>query len=471
MKRAQVILFIALFVPQVRAAKHPVPLDAKTDDATCLQCHEDKTKGKVVHPAVQMGCLSCHFVRGSGDDTRVVLKHARVATLCFTCHEDKQPLKAKGDVHPPAKADCLKCHNAHVSPNAHLLLKETSGGDKENLCLSCHKQGLEVPKGGSRHAALDMGCSSCHTTHKTGERGKQEFAYHLTKSTPALCLDCHDPKDQKLSEAHANQPFAAADCIECHNPHQSSAPKLMQASLHAPFAGGKESCATCHQAAKDGKVVLTQADSKALCVTCHEEQAKKIEAAKVAHPGAQGDCVACHSPHAGKSARFLKPDGVQACTACHSEQADMLASKKSLHDPVFKQRCSICHEAHGGSRAALLRDDVDNVCLSCHAPDARALKAQDGNSESILGKTVVLPAGYVARARRIELVNGRIGHPVPAHPVKGVMDPRNQNKQVTCVSCHNPHAGKTKKLLVSADGSFKALCQECHAEFRKEQSK
>lgn len=457
-----------------RAAQHPVPLDKGIQQEKCLECHEDKTKGKVVHPTVQMGCFSCHFVRGSGDATRVVLKNGRAATLCISCHSDKNVSKVKvtSNIHPPAETDCLKCHDPHVSPNEKLLLKTTSGASKDdNLCLSCHSQGVNVPKDGSRHAALDMGCSACHTTHKAGERGKQEFDFHLTKSTPALCVDCHDIKDKAIAEAHQNQPLDKADCISCHNPHSSKSPKLMQAYLHAPFEGGKSSCETCHQPPKDGKVLLTQSDSKALCASCHDEVAKKIETAKVPHPGAQGDCVSCHSPHAGNNPRFLKPNPVQACLTCHSEQAEMLTSGKALHDPAFNQRCSICHEPHGGTRQSLLRDDIDKVCLSCHAPDARALRDQDGKSETIFSKAVTLPVGYVAGTHRIELVNGRIGHPVPAHPVTGVADPRDKTKQITCVSCHNPHAGQTKKMLVSSDGSFKAMCQQCHEEFKKEQSK
>ena len=105
----------------------------------------------------------------------------------------------------------------------------------------------------------------------------------------------------------------------------------MQTFTHPPFA--MDTCDICHQPAKDGKVVLTQADSKALCVTCHSEQAEKIEKAKVQHPGAQGDCIACHNPHAGKTPGFIQPDPVNACLACHSEQADQ--KKAHLHQPAF----------------------------------------------------------------------------------------------------------------------------------------
>ncbi len=68
----------------------------------------------------------------------------------------------------------------------------------------------------------------------------------------------------------------------------------MQTFLHNPFEN--KMCDSCHQPAKDGKVVLTNADTKALCVTCHDEQAKKIETAKVQHPGAQGDCIDLPQP-------------------------------------------------------------------------------------------------------------------------------------------------------------------------------
>ena len=209
--------------------------------------------------------------------------------LCISCHADMNAATIKGTVHPPAVRDCLKCHGPHPSDNKYQLLKPTSGDKGQNLCLECHTQGLNVPENGSRHAALDMGCDTCHTPHKTGEKGKTEFDYHLTKATPALCLDCHDPSSADLVKAHNGQPFATANCVQCHNPHQSAQAHLMQKYTHVPFESG--SCDTCHQPAKDGKVVLTQADPKAICVTCHSEQAEKIEKAKVQHPGAQAECI------------------------------------------------------------------------------------------------------------------------------------------------------------------------------------
>ncbi len=207
--RISIALF-ALLATRASAAVHPVPLDKNTDAAKCLECHDDKTKGKAVHSAMAMGCLTCHEVRVTKDVTRVKLITATPYSLCLTCHTDKKAADIKGTVHPPAVRDCLTCHDPHTSDNKNQLLKPESGGEKENLCLSCHQTGLNVPEKGSRHAALDMGCDTCHLTHKTGAEPTMDNQFHLTKAAPALCLDCHDAKDADLQKAHQNQPFATA---------------------------------------------------------------------------------------------------------------------------------------------------------------------------------------------------------------------------------------------------------------------
>jgi len=346
----------------VFAGVHPVPLEPKQDPATCAQCHEDKTKGKSVHTAIAMGCTSCHEVRVKKDVTRVKLITTTTVALCTSCHTDKKAGDIKGKVHPPAVRDCVKCHDPHQTDNKNQLLKAESGDSKDtNLCLSCHKVGVDVPKDGSRHAALDMGCDTCHVTHKTGQRGEREYDFHLTKDAPALCIDCHDPKDASLQKAHQGQPFGTADCLSCHDPHQSSGKKLMARFTHIPFASGQ--CDSCHAAAKNGKVVLTAASPKEVCVTCHSDKAEQIEKAKVQHPGAAGDCTDCHNPHASSQAGLPKTNSVAICLTCHSDQAEQ-GKKAHAHQPAFEQGCGTCHEPHGGDNAHLLRADNPNKRMS-----------------------------------------------------------------------------------------------------------
>ena len=444
------------------AATHPVPLDKNADASTCIACHEDKTKGKAVHSAMAMGCMSCHEVRTTKDVTRVKLITTTPYALCLTCHADKKAADIKGSVHPPAVRDCVKCHDPHTTENKNQLLKPVSGDEKANLCLSCHKTGMNVPEKGSRHAALDMGCDTCHTTHKTGEIGKVEFDYHLTKTTPALCLDCHDPKDQGLQKAHQNQPFGGANCLSCHDPHQSASPKLMAKFTHPPFAD--KQCDTCHAPAKDGKIVLTQADAKSLCVTCHDDKAKTIESAKVQHPGAAGDCTDCHNPHASNQPGLPKTTRVDVCLSCHSEIAD-LKQKRIHHEPAFKQGCTTCHEPHGGDNPRLLRvASVNGLCMECHGPERNPQISETDHVATIFDGKVKLPEDYFRNVSVIPVKYG-IGHPTLEHPVADTIDPKNPGRLATplnCLSCHQPHAGGAEAMLVKDQASNMQFCKSCH---------
>jgi predicted CXXCH cytochrome family protein len=457
------VALLALLPQHAAAAVHPVPLDKNVDAAKCVECHEDKTKGKSVHSAIATGCLSCHEVRVSGNATHIKLITATPAALCITCHADKKAADIKGTVHPPAVRDCLACHDPHSSDNKNQLLKPESGGEKENLCLDCHKTGLNVSDKGSRHAALDMGCDTCHITHKTGEELTAENRFHLTKPTPTLCVDCHDVKDADLQKAHQNQPFGTADCLECHDPHQSDAPKLMAKFEHSPFQGN--GCDTCHAPAKDGKVVLTQPDVKSLCVMCHDDKAKLIDSAKVPHPGAAGDCTDCHNPHASNQPGLPKTDAVSICLGCHSDVNDQ-HKKSVLHQPAFEQGCATCHMPHGGDNDHLLRAKGNALCLECHGPDAVPQRDDANHLLTIFNGTVKLPDDYYKK-NKVPVLPLRfgLGHPVENHPVSDVMDPANQSKVKTplsCLSCHQPHASSQADLLVKDQADNMKFCDMCH---------
>lgn len=239
---------------------------------------------------------------------------------------------------------------------------------------------------------------------------------------------------------------------------------------HPPFAD--KSCDTCHAPAKDGKVVLTNADTKALCVMCHSDQAEHIEKAKVPHPGAQGECIACHNPHAGKTPGFLQPDPVSACLTCHSDQAEQF-KKAHLHQPAFGQSCAICHEPHGGDNEHLLRAaKVDNVCLECHGPDSPAPKKLEAEHMiTIFDGKVKLPEDYFKKNKVVvlPLKFGR-GHPIAGHPVVDVPDPTDVTKihaKINCLSCHQPHASAQADLLVKDQANNLAFCVTCHKDLTK----
>jgi len=455
-----ILLSVGILAWQANAKPHPVPLEKNTTDKQCLECHEDRGKGKVVHPAMGSGCQSCHLVRIAKETTRITLTTATPVKLCIQCHADKNAADIKGQIHPPAARDCLKCHDPHSTDNKAMLLKPESGDSKEsNLCLECHTTGLNVPAKGSRHAALDMGCDTCHVTHKTKADPASEFRDHLTKPTPALCLDCHS-KDDALTKAHKGQPFEKADCVTCHNPHQSSTPKLMQPFVHSAFEGG--ACDNCHAEPKDGKVVLTQASEKDLCGMCHAEQVEKIAKAKVQHPGAQGDCTGCHNPHAGRTPGMLQPDPVSACLGCHPDQGEQIA-KAHPHQPASVAGCATCHEPHGSENAKLLRAKSPNqLCLECHGPDRSPVRSD--SRVTIFDGKVRLPADYFRAVAMLPIKAG-LGHPTEQHPVQDLMDPATGKVKtpMNCLTCHQPHGSAKPDLLVKDQASNMDFCKTCHA--------
>src|SRR5947207_5635836 len=99
-----VLVLMVLAVPAF-AKEHPVPLEKNVDSAKCLECHEDKSKGKAVHSAIATGCLSCHEVRVNKDITRIKLITTTTQALCLSCHDEKK-VQAGQTIHPPAVRDC-----------------------------------------------------------------------------------------------------------------------------------------------------------------------------------------------------------------------------------------------------------------------------------------------------------------------------------------------------------------------------
>jgi len=455
------ILLTVCGVASLFAGKHPVPLAKDIDAAKCLECHENKTKEKSIHTAVKGGCFSCHEVRVRGDVTRVNLTTTTTLSLCLKCHTDKKAAPGQGLLHPPVSRDCTMCHDPHDSPNKDHLVKSLSGDRKENLCLRCHNNGLNVSASGSRHAPLDMGCDTCHVIHKKGTLGNPESNLHLNADPHTLCVGCHDVKNESLVKAHQGQPFEKADCLSCHAVHQSDGPKLMQRFPHRPYAD--KSCDACHQAPKDGKVILTKPDSKALCVECHAKTVNAIQSAKVQHAGAQGECDDCHDAHASRRPGLVRPDPVSACLKCHADQAKLQSTKMVLHKAVFRDGCATCHEPHGGTRPKLLRADTNDLCLACHGADVKPQKMEGQKLISIFGGAVRLPEHYFDSVPRVTLKWG-LGHPIDKHPVANFDDPLDpkKEKKLTCLSCHQAHAGNAKAMLITDQPQSLSFCSQCH---------
>lgn len=225
------LLVVACGLPAA-AAEHPVPLPKDVQDKNCLECHEDKTKGKAVHSAIQMGCSTCHSVKTEGEATTVELV-APKNELCFTCHE-----KSKEQVlHKPyEQGQCTTCHDPHTTDFA----KQTRA-DGNQLCEACHldrrttdvkvklfgtqeisdTEFQQIPKISldpsgkfghpmGMHPVADyanpatgekISCLTCHNQHASPNESLIQVAYDKNKKPVDMCDACHLARDNAAMTA------------------------------------------------------------------------------------------------------------------------------------------------------------------------------------------------------------------------------------------------------------------------------
>jgi predicted CXXCH cytochrome family protein len=222
------------------------------------------------------------------------------------------------------------------------------GSEAEEIdCSQCHP-GLS--EGKSVHAAVMMGCPTCHTgvdataiPHKMSGAAKG-----LSAEGAELCFGCHDKTKFYGPTIHA--PVGVGMCASCHNPHRADNEKLLVAGLQD------------------------------LCFNCHDKSAffKK----SVHGPVKSGMCVDCHSPHVSSNEFLLVRKGNLLCSKCHPkilrEPHAVAGFQRSGHplsgrkDPNRQGKtfeCLSCHLPHTSESPSLFRykaDSMFELCIYCH---------------------------------------------------------------------------------------------------------
>ena len=216
---------------------------AETPVPACLDCHPDKKEGKAVHPAVEMGCSSCHTGLHQGEKPAPKLA-SPVPDLCFTCH-DKSGFEKKSVHAPVAGGMCLSCHNPHASGVPKLLVAAVP-----DLCFSCHDK-KSLAKMTAHVSAAGGQCLTCHNPH--GSDG----AFVLNQLVEGHCESCHDeatprhvmlrisPGDSHPLKGRPDPLSKGKDlgCPSCHNPHASDQQRISTKGLKSPVP----LCLRCHK--------------------------------------------------------------------------------------------------------------------------------------------------------------------------------------------------------------------------------
>jgi predicted CXXCH cytochrome family protein len=173
---------------------------------------------------------------------------------------------------------------------------------------------------------------------------------------------------------------------------------------------------------------MSAADST--CYSCH----KNLTAYPFIHgPSAVWSCLSCHDPKAAPVYAVRKPD-TKVCFGCHIEQKEEWERKKYFHGPFTTGSCTICHSPHASENPSNLHKPTLDLCLNCHV--------DKGNGRHIVA---AVGGSYF-------------------HPIRGKPDPLRKDRELSCVSCHDPHASDSPRLWRLNVGSGFELCRKCHTD-------
>ncbi len=431
-----------------------------TKSVNCTACHlphggaaKKLLIGPSLHAPVGDGsCETCHRPPFAG---RIRLR-ARGEKICSACHGDlREGVKEGGSIHGAlegtrTRAGCLSCHDPHLSPNPKLL---SAPGNA--LCGRCHSTIVQAAGADTGHAPAAEDCGNCHKPHTSNLRSL------LVKEAPALCLECHDPDDPDLRATHLGASLGALDCTGCHSPHGDGNEHLLAKNVHAVLSEG---CETCHEGAFDR---LIDDGASTLCLGCHDDIGEYAETAVVPH-GAMNmvRCVECHNPHASAQPRLVNAPSGGECTGCHDDKA--AEENEFAHGVIDLLGCQACHQPHGSANVSLLRMTGSDLCLECH--DAKRVTVPAGVATvTLMGRFEVSAENAKAMAVLKLSADGQHGHPMQDHRVLGEpsADEIGRTKvefsgALECLSCHDPHKGRSRRLFAGGAASRFELCSECH---------
>lgn len=195
-------------------------------------------------------------------------------------------------------------------------------------------------------------------------------------------------------------------------------------ALHTPER--EKVCVHCHNMSA---AATAGVEKESPCFTCH----RKVLTTRYVHgPTGTYSCAYCHTG-IGRMKYAVTRRGGALCYDCHTDKGAAFKGFKYPHGPVAAGMCEYCHDPHGSPYAMQLRGAVNDICLSCH--------------ESVRkGIHIVRTATGTGH-----ILSGR---PDPSKPGSG--------RDMSCVSCHDPHGGDVRYYFQSKTEDRMTLCQLCH---------
>jgi predicted CXXCH cytochrome family protein len=411
----QLALLTVLLAGLLASAKADDPFHLKpgAKGKLCLECHltvQDELKMPFVHTPVAAGnCSDCHNPHAS---THGQLLEEDVTKICTTCHEAMVRDDTVSAHRFVIEGNCVTCHSPHASQHKNGLAEAGRA-----LCLGCHEEmGAKLASNRFGHPPVEDSCLSCHDPHSSSQAD-----FLLIKNTGELCGECHDTSATSFVDRHMGYPVGGSRCTSCHDPHGSNTSGIMLAEVHKPLTN--RMCNQCHMEPGSPNALAVKSSGVSLCRGCHMKVINETRTSDRVHWPVvdEAACLNCHSPHASDEGSLLLASTKSLCGGCHPDTIAREEASLTKHAPVEEGNCSACHAAHASDNTFLMQTEgVIEACGSCHDWE---------------------------------------GH--TAHPLgDDVVDQRNMNLTVDCLSCHRSH-GSPFKAFTYSDPSGD-LCVQCH---------
>jgi DmsE family decaheme c-type cytochrome len=384
----------------------------------CVECHdefEEILKRPFLHTPVAEGkCAGCHSPHTAN---YAMLLAAESGEICQTCHSAMFEGETKSAHQVFVEGKCSSCHDPHGAKNKMNLIRAGS-----ELCTECHKKlGERIAANKFEHDPVTDSCVECHNPHSS-----KKSVRLLVDAQPSLCLDCHDAADASFQQVHQNYPVQKARCTACHDPHGSNTAGILYDNVHEPVA--ERACGECHSKPTSSSPLALKDVGSKTCEGCHYDLvADALNKSRVHWPLLDDKgCVNCHAPHASSEDALLKGPLVEVCGQCHADTVERQVRSQTEHPPIAEGKCSECHSPHSSDNVFLANQATTiELCAKCHEWQTHST------------------------------------HPIGAE----VVDPRNANVTLQCLSCHRTHGTEYEHFLYFEKTD--ETCIQCHVDFRR----
>lgn len=409
---------LLLFATSSANAANDFRLKTGARGELCIECHEEfgeiLAKRHLHTPVKERDCAGCHSPHTSKYD---MMLSARSGAMCLQCHDEMDASEAKSTHQVFLEGKCDSCHDPHSSDNEMNLLQAGSA-----LCFECHEEKVKtIRENEFEHDPVTEDCLECHNPHFSKASTKL-----LNEPQPALCLGCHETDDASFRRVHHNYPVEKGRCSMCHDPHGSNQAGILYNNVHKPVEERK--CAECHEKPTSSAPFALKETGVALCEGCHYDMLADVLSMKQLHWPVLDErgCINCHTPHASAQEGLLKEPMLALCATCHADTVARQERSQTEHPPVAEGECTECHSPHSSDNPFLTNEaTIVEVCGSCHEWGVHS-----------------------------------------SHPIgEKIIDPRNGNITVQCLSCHRSHGTEYEHFLYFE--TTNDACVQCHENLRR----